>query len=422
MTLHRFRNCKLIRHHALLIDDLWIRNGKIINPQEIFFDEKIQADIEYDCQGVLIAPGYIDLQINGAFGHDFSSADEASEEMLRKVARQLTSHGVTAFAPTVVSSDAETYKTILPKYKRRAGSAKDGATILGIHIEGPFIDENKRGAHRTDFLRKSPHGIEDLLSCYGSFENVCIITVAPEIPNMIEKVIPQLIEKYHLIVSIGHSVASLDQGERAVCAGARFITHLFNAMLPFHHRDPGLVGLLTSHRVPTTTDIYYGLIVDGIHTHSAAVRLAHRVHSEGLVLVTDAVPAFGLPDGTYHMGANKIVVKDKRATIAGTETLCGSIASLAECVQNMRQALLDGETKTTGEIDKNKFIVESIEAATLHPALVLGIEKQKGTLSFGADADFILLDAQLNVLSTFIAGEQAWTISEQWSIDNLRKN
>jgi len=116
-------------------------------------------------------------------------------------------------------------------------------SCLGIHIEGPFIDENKRGAHRTDFLRKSPNGIEDLLSCYGSFENVLIVTIAPEIPNMIEKVIPELVEKYNLIVSIGHSVASLDQGERAVCAGARFITHLFNAMLPFHHRDPGLVGM-----------------------------------------------------------------------------------------------------------------------------------------------------------------------------------
>ena len=126
--------------------------------------------------------------------------------------------------------------------------------------------------------------------------------------------------------------------------------------------------MLTSHRLPIATDIYYGLIVDEIHTHSAAVRLAHRVHPDGLVLVTDAVPALGLPDGTYHMGVNKIVVKDKRATIAGTETLCGSIASLAECVQNMRQALLDGETKNSREVEKDKFIVESIEAATLHPA------------------------------------------------------
>lgn len=134
MSLYRFRNCKLVRNHALINDDLWIRHGKILDPQKIFFDEKIQADIEYDCQGILIAPGYIDLQINGAFGHDFSSADEASEDMLRDVAKLLTSHGVTAFAPTVVSSNPETYKAVLPKYKRRPGSAEDGAAILGMII------------------------------------------------------------------------------------------------------------------------------------------------------------------------------------------------------------------------------------------------------------------------------------------------
>jgi N-acetylglucosamine-6-phosphate deacetylase len=218
------------------------------------------------------------------------------------------------------------------------------------------------------------------------------VTVAPEISRMIEDVIPILVNKYDLIVSIGHSIASLAEGERAFCAGARFITHLFNAMLPFHHRDPGLVGkytqscvfsfiynnsmylgLLTSHRLPVSTVIHYGIIVDGIHTHSAAVRLAHRVHPQGLVLVTDAVPALGLPDGTYHMGADQIIVEKKRATIAGTQTLCGSIASMAECVQNMRQALLDGEINKPFETNDNKnqtknFIVESIEAATLHPA------------------------------------------------------
>lgn len=156
-------------------------------------------------------------------------------------------------------------------------------------------------------------------------------------------------------------------------------------------------------------------------------------------MVTDAVPALGLPDGTYHMGANQIVVKNKRATNAGTETLCGSIASMAECVQYMRQALLDGETKQNDVKDPNRFIVECIEAATSHPAsgrsngakdrrtstsslvrLVLHIETQKGTLAYGADADFIFLDEQLHVLSTFIAGEQAWTSASQWCIDNLR--
>jgi N-acetylglucosamine-6-phosphate deacetylase len=141
MTLYRFRHCTLVRDHALIVDDLWIRDGKIISPQEIFFGEKIQADVEYDCQGVLIAPGYIDLQINGAFGHDFSSPGEASEEMLLQVAKQLTSHGVTAFVPTVVSSQPETYKAVLPKYKRRAGSAKDGATILGRRATLFFLQQ-----------------------------------------------------------------------------------------------------------------------------------------------------------------------------------------------------------------------------------------------------------------------------------------
>lgn len=116
---------------------------------------------------------------------------------------------------------------------------------IGIHVEGPFIDTEKRGAHRADFLRKTPDGMKDLIACYGSLENVCIVTVAPEIPQMVETVIPALTNDYGLVVSIGHSIASLNDGERAVCAGARLITHLFNAMLPFHHRDPGLVGKTT---------------------------------------------------------------------------------------------------------------------------------------------------------------------------------
>lgn len=131
MSLHRFRNCSLIRNHQIVVDDLWVRDGKIIDPEKIFFDEKILANVEYDCRGILIAPGYIDLQINGAFGNDFSTPTEKNEDILFEVAQKLTSHGVTAFTPTVVSSDPATYKAVLPKYKRRRGSAKDGATILG---------------------------------------------------------------------------------------------------------------------------------------------------------------------------------------------------------------------------------------------------------------------------------------------------
>ena len=127
----------------------------------------------------------------------------------------------------------------------RSNADHHSRSPIGIHVEGPFIDVKKRGAHRTDFLRQSPHGVDDLIDCYGSFDNVSIVTLAPEIPNMIDNVIPSLVTDHGLVVSIGHSIATLDDGERAVCAGARFITHLFNAMQPFHHRDPGLVGKST---------------------------------------------------------------------------------------------------------------------------------------------------------------------------------
>lgn len=116
--------------------------------------------------------------------------------------------------------------------------------VSGVHVEGPFINEGKRGAHQVNFLRQTDNGTDDLIACYGSFENISIITIAPEIPKVIDEVIPYLVKELGLVVSIGHSAATLDEGERAVCSGARFITHLFNAMHPFHHRLPGLVGLL----------------------------------------------------------------------------------------------------------------------------------------------------------------------------------
>ncbi|CAF0966752.1 unnamed protein product [Didymodactylos carnosus] len=417
----------LVRNNQLINDDLWIRNGKIMYPQDIFFKEKRKADYCFDCKGAIISPGYIDLQINGGFGYDFSFPDEstAEKDILLEVAKELPAYGTTAFCPTIVTSLPETYKKLLPRYQRRKGSAKDGATVLGVHVEGPFIDPTKHGAHRTDFLRQVPNGMDDILDCYGSLDNVSIITIAPEIPNVLEHVIPRLVDEYGIIVSLGHSLSNLTDGEKAVCAGARFITHLFNAMSSFHHRDPGLIGLLTSHQLSSSTPVYYGLIVDGIHTHSAAVRLAHCVHPNGLVLVTDAVIALGFSDGEYNLGENKITVKGKRATICGEETLAGSIASMSDCVKYFRQALLDGETNNSIYIkhhpqnEKHRFVVEAINSATLHPAQVLKIDKQKGTLNYGADADFILLDHDLNVLATYIGGDQAWCINDEWSNEKL---
>ncbi|KAL5012930.1 hypothetical protein ScPMuIL_011481 [Solemya velum] len=247
--------------------------------------------------------------------------------------------------------------------------SKAGAGNLGVHVEGPFISKEKKGAHPENLIPPELDRAGEVIS---------------EITNRGIK------------VSVGHSIANLVQGEEAVKNGATFITHLFNAMLPFHHRDPHLVGLLTSNRLPEEKTVFYGLISDGIHTHPAALRIAQRVHPKGLVLVTDAIPAMGLPGGQHHMGDQMIEIKGERAVIAGTDTLCGSIATIDTCVRHFAKATQCG-------------VVEALEAASLHPAQMLGITDRKGTLEYGTDADFIIVDHGLNIQFTFIAGELVWS-------------
>lgn len=181
-------------------------------------------------------------------------------------------------------------------------------------------------------------------------------------------------------------------------------------ILKFHHRDPGLVGLLTSNEIPEGKIVYFGIITDGIHTHGAALRIAHRANPNGLIVVTDAISAMGLEEGTHRIGQYSIEVRDHKAYIAGTNTLCGSIATMDECVRVFRK-----ETNCPLEF--------ALEAASLHPAKCIGISSRKGTLNYGADADFILLDDDIKIHSTWIAGECVFEsethsvpkVSTQWT-------
>nr|CAG4651830.1 EOG090X06GX [Triops cancriformis] len=388
----QFRNCCILRNHQIIREDLWTRNGKIINPEPLFFDEKISADVQIDCHNALIAPGFIDLQINGGFGIDFSNGGEDIVAGIRKVAKGILAHGVTSFCPTIVTSPPSVYHEMLPKVHKTPGSI-EGAEVLGVHLEGPFISPSRKGAHDTRYMQDFSQGFEILTKVYKTLENLCIITLAPELPGAVE-VIPKLIQS-GVTVSLGHSIGSLSDGEKAALHGASFITHLFNAMLPFHHRDPGLVGLLASDAIPKGKTIYYGIIADGIHTHLAALRIAHRTHPEGLVLVTDAMSALGLKAGRYNLASQQVDVTEDSAYVAGTTTLCGSIAQMDKCVRIFKKA--------TG-----CSLVAALEAATLHPALAVGLQKKKGTLNFGADADFVFLGPDLEVWSTWIASEKVY--------------
>ncbi|XP_076866700.1 N-acetylglucosamine-6-phosphate deacetylase [Brachyhypopomus gauderio] len=389
----QFVNCRILRDHSLQREDLWVRQGKILNPEKLFFEEQGFADHKVDCGNKIIAPGFIDVQINGGYGVDFSQATNDIKGGVALVAKRILEQGVTSFCPTLVTSPPDIYKQVIPEIRVTDGS-EQGAGVLGLHLEGPFISREKKGAHPPQFLCSFDEGgVSDLIKIYGQLENVAIVTVAPELADS-GPAICELVRR-GITVSLGHSMADLCQAEEAVQHGATFITHLFNAMLPFHHRDPGIVGLLTSDRLPAGHTVYYGMIADGIHTHPAALRIAHRAHPAGLVLVTDAVPAMGLPAGRHSLGQQEIHIEGLHAYVAGTTTLSGSIATMDMCVRHFKQA--SGCT-----------VEEALEAASLHPAQLLGISHRKGTLDYGTDADFVILDDTLTVRETYIAGDLVW--------------
>ncbi|XP_027468290.1 N-acetylglucosamine-6-phosphate deacetylase isoform X4 [Zalophus californianus] len=431
----QFTNCRILRGRALLREDLWVREGRILDPEKLFFEERRVADEQRDCGGCILAPGFIDVQINGGFGVDFSQATEDVGSGVALVARRILSHGVTSFCPTLVTSPPEVYHKVLPQIPVKSGGPH-GAGVLGVHLEGPFISREKRGAHPEAHLRSfEANAFHDVLATYGPLDNVRIVTLAPELGRSREVI--RALAARGICVSLGHSVANLQAAEEAVQCGATFITHLFNAMLPFHHRDPGIVGLLTSDRLPPGRHIFYGMIADGMHTNPAALRIAHRAHPQGLVLVTDAVPALGLGNGRHTLGQQEVEVVGLTAYVAGerssrprqlpprqhplptphhvpgglwspracplcsegTKTLSGSIAPMDVCVRHFLQA-----TGCSVEL--------ALEAASLHPAQLLGLEKHKGTLDFGADADFVVLDDSLHVRATYISGELVWQAEE----------
>ncbi|KAJ5166522.1 N-acetylglucosamine-6-phosphate deacetylase [Penicillium canariense] len=381
----KFTNCRLVRGSSLVEQDLWIDSlsGKILKDQEAFYELHLSPDEIIDLGGRILAPGLIDTQLNGAQGFDFSVPCETKEEYdegMRRVNQGLACTGVTAYLPTVVSSTPEVYWKVLPSLGPTAAThrAQDGAESLGAHVEGPFISPGRNGIHKPEVLR-SAESQDDLVYCYGASNlaaptSIKMITAAPEVGNMMAQ-IPH-IAAAGIIYSIGHSDASYEQAVSATDQGARMITHLFNAMRPFYHRNPGVFGLLgrSERKRP-----FYGVIADGIHLHPTSIKIAYNAHPDGLVLVTDAMRLCGLPDGVYEWtNGERIVKTGARLTLEGSDKIAGSSATLIECVNNFRRW-------------SGASTADAINAATAVPARLLGIERVKGCLDAGADADLVVL-------------------------------
>lgn len=339
-TITKFTNCRLVKGDELVEQDLWVStgSGKIVRSQEAFYGDHAVPDKTIDLGGRIISPGLIDVQLNGAFGFNFSTIpDEPSSygKLLRQVNKSLVQTGVTSYLPTLTSSFPEVYHQALP-FLGPSGSqrlASDGAESLGAHCEGPFINPTKNGIHPLEVL-VSANSFTDLESMYGS-ENlhpaldqngtlspprIRKITAAPELASM-NALIPSITSS-GIIYSIGHTEATYEEASLAVSQGATMITHLFNAMRPLHHRNPGVFGILgEAESLPRP---YFGIIADGIHLHPTSVKIAFNAHPEGFILVTDAMHLVGLPDGVYEWGnGERFVKRGSHLVLEGTEKIAG---------------------------------------------------------------------------------------------------
>jgi N-acetylglucosamine-6-phosphate deacetylase len=330
----------------------------------------------FRADGLLLAPGFIDLQLNGAAGHDLT-ADPAS---VWAVATAIARHGVTAFLPTIVSSPPSVAAAAARLLAAGPPAGHRGATPLGLHVEGPFLNPERRGAHEAGHLR-----IPDpaLAAGWSPTGGVRMVTLAPELPGALDVV--RALAGRGVVVAAGHSLASADEATAGFDAGIRYVTHLFNAMPPLDHRAPGLAGAAMRDRRVTV-----GIIPDGPHVDPVLVDLAWRsAGADRLSIVTDAMAALGMPPGRYPLGGVTVDVGRDGARLPDGR-LAGSVLSLDAGLRNL--------VAWTGAP-----AAVAVAAVTRVPAALLG-EDDRGSLDVGAGADVVLLTPGLEVVATIACG------------------
>ena len=348
---------------------IFISDGQIVS-----IKSGLDACADFIAEG-WIAPGWIDLQVNGAYGFDFTTDVTA----VVQVAKRLPMTGVTAFLPTVITSPLENYPPIFRDLAAATIDA-DGAEILGVHLEGPYLNPKRKGAHNANFLR-APN-VNEIETWAGS-PLVRMVTLALELPGALEMI--RRLRTQGVVVSAGHSDAGYAQAVNAFQNGVGYGTHLYNAMSPLTHREPGLVGAYLA------TDMPCGLIVDGVHVHPAVVNATYRAKgARGITLVTDAMAAMGMGPGRYKLGDREVIV-DANSARLDDGTLAGSILQMDVAIRN----LID----YTG-----CSLADAMTMASTTPARVLGLNS-KGRIDQGCDADLVVLDKSLRVQMAIAHGE-----------------
>ena len=370
-----FKNIKLITKNEILEGKALIFDSII---RAIVDEDQLNTGIAtLDGEGLYLAPGFIDLHIHGCAGYDTM---DNNPQALVQIAETLVRTGVTAFLPTTMTMDLSEIASVLDRIRQQM-SGSTGAEILGCHLEGPFLSEIYAGAQDPKYFIKPDF---EIVRPY--LDVIRIITLAPELANSIEFI--KECRKHNVVISIGHSNASLHESSEAIAAGASRITHTFNAMSVLHHRNPGVVAAAMLH------DVTCELIADNIHVHPQIQQLLLKTKGiDGIVLVTDAMQACLLTEGSYDLGGQPVKVSGGEARLKNGR-LAGSVLTMNTALRNF--------IKNTGVA-----LWEAIRLSSLNPADELGLTN-KGSIEVGKDADLVLFDPDFNIGMTLIAGQIAY--------------
>ena len=349
---------------SFLEQALYINDHRLVDKAEYQDDEKV-----IDAEGLLVLPGLVDIHSHGAAGEDFS---DGNPEGLKKILQYERSCGITSYCPTSMTFPKERLRQIFASIK--SAQTEEGAKVVGINMEGPFLDPAKKGAHvekwiaapDVAFVRELNQDVDGL---------VRLVTLAPNMDGA-EEFIKEMHEE--VCISLGHTAADYDCASRAMKLGAHHVTHLYNAMQPFGHRAPGLIGAAMDD-----PECMVEMICDGYHIHPSAIRAAFRMFGpERVILISDSMRATGMENGTYELGGQEVSVKDRKAVLKDG-TLAGSATNLYGC---MCKAIEFGIP-----------LEQAIMAATANPARSIGIFDRVGSIRIGKQADLLLVSENLEL-------------------------
>lgn len=371
------KNCNIIYLDKIEKGSILIENGKIkeINPLTYDDEEILDAD------GLYLSPGFIDVHIHGAGGFDTM---DGTTEAINTIAKTIVKHGTTSFTPTTMTVSIDDIHKSMEVIKTLKEKGTDGAHVLGAHLEGPFINPEAIGAQNPAYL------LPPTISAYneivkGCEDAVVSITLAPEVPGSKELI--KYLSSKGIVCSIGHTKATYREAIEAIECGACHSTHLYNAMTPLNHRNPGVVGATFDSDITTET------ISDGIHISYPALRIAYtQKTTDKVLLITDAMMACSMPDGEYSLGGQDVTVIDGAARLKNG-ALAGSVLTLDKAVNNVYK-------------NSSLPLHEIVKMASYNGARHCKVHDHKGQIKEGYDADLILFDDNINVKKVFILGTE----------------